>query len=158
MSRRVAPSALRTPISRVRLVTETIMIAITPMPPTSSATLDSTIITRKNTPVILLNVSRIWSCVIRSKVFGSAGRSLRISRSATVTASCASATVTPGRGFTAMNSAFVLSIVNCWSSSAERDDGADFLPRRREDVLGRRIEADHPRRPSRRRAPACPAG
>ena len=31
-----APSALRVPISRVRSVTETIMIFITPMPPTSS--------------------------------------------------------------------------------------------------------------------------
>ena len=30
-----APSALRVPISRVRSVTETIMIFITPMPPTS---------------------------------------------------------------------------------------------------------------------------
>ena len=37
MSRRLAPSALRTPISRVRSVTEIIMIAITPMPPTISA-------------------------------------------------------------------------------------------------------------------------
>src|SRR5438132_8689071 len=33
-SRRVAPIALRKPISRVRLVTDTIMIAITPIPPT----------------------------------------------------------------------------------------------------------------------------
>ena len=31
-----APSALRVPISRVRSVTETIMMFITPMPPTSS--------------------------------------------------------------------------------------------------------------------------
>ena len=31
-----APSALRVPISRVRSVTDTIMIFITPMPPTSS--------------------------------------------------------------------------------------------------------------------------
>ena len=31
-----APSALRVPISRVRSVTETIMIFMTPMPPTSS--------------------------------------------------------------------------------------------------------------------------
>ena len=45
MSPRRAPSALRTPISRVRLVTETIMIAITPMPPTRSPTPESEIIT-----------------------------------------------------------------------------------------------------------------
>ena len=37
ISCRRAPSALRTPISRVRSVTEIIMIAITPMPPTISA-------------------------------------------------------------------------------------------------------------------------
>ena len=37
ISRRRAPSALRTPISRVRSVTEIIMIAITPMPPTIRA-------------------------------------------------------------------------------------------------------------------------
>ena len=35
MARGGAPSALRTPISRVRSVTDTIMIFITPMPPTS---------------------------------------------------------------------------------------------------------------------------
>ena len=51
MSPRVAPNAFRTPISRVRSVTETIMIAITPIPPTSSATEASTIMTRKKTPV-----------------------------------------------------------------------------------------------------------
>ena len=37
ISRRRAPMALRTPISRVRSVTEMVMIAITPMPPTISA-------------------------------------------------------------------------------------------------------------------------
>ena len=37
ISPRVAPSALRTPISRVRSVTEIIMIATTPTPPTISA-------------------------------------------------------------------------------------------------------------------------
>ena len=104
------------PISRVRSVTLIIITAITPMPPTSSATHDSTIITRKKTPVSLLKVSRIWSCVIMSKLLWSAGRRRRISRSAIVTASCASPTVTPGCGFTGMNSAFVLSIVNWWSS------------------------------------------
>jgi len=47
-SRRVAPIALRKPISRVRLVTDTIMIAITPIPPTRSAMLESTSITKKH--------------------------------------------------------------------------------------------------------------
>ena len=109
ISRRVAPRALRTPISRVRSVTETIMIAMTPIPPTSRATLESTSITRKNAPVSLLNTSRIWSCVIRSKVSGSPGRSPRMRRSCTVTASIAWVTATPPFGFTTSHSAFVSS-------------------------------------------------
>ena len=36
MSRMRAPVAMRTPISRVRSVTDTSMMFITPMPPTSS--------------------------------------------------------------------------------------------------------------------------
>ena len=51
MARRVAPKALRTPISRVRSVTEIIMIATTPTPPTINPIDDSTSITRKNIPV-----------------------------------------------------------------------------------------------------------
>src|SRR3989442_1540015 len=109
ISRRVAPRALRTPISRVRSVTETIMIAMTPIPPTNRATLESTSITRKNAPVSLLNTSRIWSCVIRSKVSGSPGRSPRMRRSCTATASIASVTATPSLGFTTSHSAFVSS-------------------------------------------------
>ena len=57
ISRRVAPSALRTPISRVRSVTEIIMIATTPTPPTMRPTLESAIITTKKPAVTLLNVS-----------------------------------------------------------------------------------------------------
>jgi hypothetical protein len=45
-SYRRAPSAFRTPISRVRSVTEIIMIAITPMPPTISAIDEITISAR----------------------------------------------------------------------------------------------------------------
>jgi hypothetical protein len=52
----VAPSALRNPISRVRLVTDTIMIAITPMPPTINAMLESTSITKKNEKVRLSKI------------------------------------------------------------------------------------------------------
>ena len=47
ISRRVAPSAFRTPISRVRSVTEIIMIATTPTPPTIRPTLDSAIMAMK---------------------------------------------------------------------------------------------------------------
>ena len=59
ISRRVAPTAMRRPISRVRSVTETIMIAITPMPPTSSATLESATMARKKYEVRLPTTSRI---------------------------------------------------------------------------------------------------
>ena len=58
IARRVAPRALRKPISRVRLVTETIMMAMTPIPPTISAILDSTSITKKNAPVRLSKIPR----------------------------------------------------------------------------------------------------
>src|SRR5438132_11927956 len=109
ISRRVAPRALRTPISRVRSVTETIIIAMTPIPPTNTATLESTSITRKNAPVNLLHTSRIWSCVIRSKVSGSPGRSPRMRRSCTATASIAWVTATPSLGFTTSQSALVSS-------------------------------------------------
>ena len=61
ISPRDAPSALRTPISRVRAVTDTIMIAITPIPPTMSATDASTIMVRKKMSVIEVNTLRIWS-------------------------------------------------------------------------------------------------
>src|SRR5213595_1038208 len=54
IARRVAPSALRTPISRVRSVTEIIMIATTPTPPTIRPMDESTSITRKNMPLIFL--------------------------------------------------------------------------------------------------------
>ncbi len=109
ISRRVAPSALRTPISRVRSVTDTIMIAITPIPPTSSATLDSASITRKKTLVSWLNTSRIWSCVIMSNELGSPARRPRMRRSCTVTASCARLTDTPSFGLTTIHRALVSS-------------------------------------------------
>ena len=47
ISPRVAPIAFRNPISRVRSVTDTIMMAITPIPPTMSATLESATMARK---------------------------------------------------------------------------------------------------------------
>jgi hypothetical protein len=50
----VAPSALRTPISRVRSVTLIIMIATTPTPPTSSPTDDRAMPTTKKVPKSLL--------------------------------------------------------------------------------------------------------
>ena len=43
MTRVVAPSALRTPISRVRSLTATSMMFITPMPPRPSVTSPTTV-------------------------------------------------------------------------------------------------------------------
>ena len=57
MSRRTAPMALRTPISRVRSVTDTSMMFITPTPPTSSAIDEMKIIASVMPPVIALEVS-----------------------------------------------------------------------------------------------------
>ena len=54
MSRRRAPSALRTPISRVRSVTETSMMFMITMPPTSSEIAATPIVTMKMPPV------RLW--------------------------------------------------------------------------------------------------
>src|SRR5262245_43143597 len=52
ISARRAPSALRTPISRVRSVTEIDMIAITPIPPTISA-IDEITTRAKNVPWLI---------------------------------------------------------------------------------------------------------
>src|SRR5438093_10171126 len=109
-SRRVAPMALRSPISRVRLVTDTIMIAITPIPPTRSAMLESTSMTKKNANVRLSKMPRTWSDVSKSKVLGSPTRSPRRRRSCSVAASIARATLTSGRGLTRMIRPFTRSI------------------------------------------------
>ena len=62
MSERRAPSARRTPISRVRSVTDTSMMFMIPMPPTSSDTdaiAPSSIV---STPVICVAVEAISCC------------------------------------------------------------------------------------------------
>ena len=67
---RRAPSAFRTPISRVRSVTEIIMIAITPMPPTIRAIDEMTTSARKVALVIWSKSFSAVSCVATSKSFG----------------------------------------------------------------------------------------
>src|SRR6266480_2243314 len=119
-SRRVAPIALRKPISRVRLVTDTIMIAITPIPPTRSAILDSTSITKKNANVRLSKMPSTWSDVSRSKLLCSSSRSHRERRSCSVAASIARATLTSGRGLTRMISPLTWSI---WNRSRAASNG-----------------------------------
>ena len=54
-SRRRAPMAFRTPISRVRCVTDINMIFITPTPPTSNPIELTTAVSRATEPVISLN-------------------------------------------------------------------------------------------------------
>src|SRR5881409_567403 len=68
ISRLVAPRALRTPISRVRSVTEIIMIATTPTPPTIKPMLDKTIMARKTIPVTWFQVSSTFSIVTQDKL------------------------------------------------------------------------------------------
>ena len=119
-SRRVAPIALRKPISRVRLVTDTIMIAITPIPPTRSAILDNTSITKKNANVRLSKMPSTWSDVSRSKLLGSPTRRPRERRSCSVAASIARATLTSGRGLTRMISPLTWSI---WNRSRAASNG-----------------------------------
>ena len=101
IARRVAPSALRTPISRVRSVTEIIMIATTPTPPTIRAIDESTSITRKNIPVTLFQESSSLSCVTMEKLFSWPGLSPRSERSVATTSSIDCCWVYPGAGPTA---------------------------------------------------------
>ena len=70
MSIRLAPIAFRIPISFVRSVTETSMMFITPMPPTSSPMELRTTITRNVMEVIWRNCSTISSAVDRAKLSG----------------------------------------------------------------------------------------
>ena len=72
---RRAPSALRTPISRVRSVTLMVMMLMTPMPPTMSAIDESTTSARNVAWLICPQSSRIASCVTMSKSLGSSSRS-----------------------------------------------------------------------------------
>jgi len=73
MSRRRAPIALRTPISRVRSVTETSMMSITPMPPTSRPIEEITTITSATVLIIWRNSSIRDSAVAMPKLSGSLG-------------------------------------------------------------------------------------
>ena len=67
---RRAPTALRTPISRVRSVTETSIMFMTPTPPTSRATLLTANMKTKTPPVTWFHKSIIESAVKISKLSG----------------------------------------------------------------------------------------
>ena len=66
ISARRAPSALRTPISRVRSVTEIDMIAITPIPPTISA-IDEITIEREERALAVL-IPQLQERVLRDQI------------------------------------------------------------------------------------------
>ena len=89
ISCRRAPERLPTPISRVRSVTEIIMIAITPMPPTISAIDEMTTSASSTARLICSHVRSSASCVMTSKSFGSS--SLRPWRMRMISSTSASA-------------------------------------------------------------------
>ena len=100
MSARRAPIALRMPISRVRSVTETSMMFITPIPPTSSeiaATAPSSVV---KTSVRGVATSRTapWLMTWKPGFVGSLTclRSVRIE----VTSACAASSASPARAST----------------------------------------------------------
>src|SRR5207253_2746823 len=82
--------------SRVRSVTEIIMIAITPTPPTINPTADSMNSTYRMIMVMPLSFSRNFSWLTTAKLLSWPGRRWRRSRIASVTSSIASAVVAGG--------------------------------------------------------------
>ena len=88
-SRRVAPSALRMPISRVRSVTDTSMMFMITMPPTISDTEATPTITAKIAPERFFQSDRTISGVVSSKSSASAGRTWRRARRIARVSPCA---------------------------------------------------------------------
>ena len=86
---RRAPSAMRTPISRVRSVTETSMMFMTPMPPTSSARAQTPKVAAPTIRARLSNSSAEVSLEKISKSFSSCGCSPRTRRRVAMTSSSA---------------------------------------------------------------------
>src|SRR5205809_2353851 len=81
MSRLRAPIAFRTPISRVRSVTATSIIFITPTPPTIKPTLDTANMKINTAPVTWFHTSERESWVNTAKLSGLSGGTLRRRRS-----------------------------------------------------------------------------
>ena len=100
ISRRRAPSALRTPISRVRSVTLIVMIAITPMPPTIRAIDEMTTSARKMPPLMRSQTWNSAAWVAMSKSLSSSRRRPCRARMISSTSRIATVCVTPSRGIT----------------------------------------------------------
>ncbi len=99
---RVAPIAFRTPISRVRSVTETNMMFITPTAPTKSE-MDVTIRpTRMTTPMVLLKAPTSVSSLLMEKSSVCDGRRFRIFRISPIVSNSRSFTISWFGAFTAM--------------------------------------------------------
>ena len=92
ISRLLAPSAFRVPISFVRSVTETNMIFITPIPPTSSPIELNTTITIAIIDTTPRNCSTICSAVETEKLSGFDNGTRRSIRSSARTSSIAAGT------------------------------------------------------------------
>src|ERR1017187_6819044 len=95
ISLRRAPTALRTPISRVRSVTDTSMMFITPMPPTSRPMDEITTMTRPTELMSWRNWPMTLSALEMPKLSGSAAFTRRRRRSSSVTSSLA-CSILPG--------------------------------------------------------------
>ena len=100
ISRRRAPSALRTPISRVRSVTLMVMIAITPMPPTISAIEEMATSAMKMPLLMRSQILKIASCVPMSKSLSWSRRRPCRARMISSTSRMAASRGTSSRGIT----------------------------------------------------------
>ena len=100
ISRRRAPSALRTPISRVRSVTLMVMMAITPMPPTISAIDEITTSARKMPLLIRSQILNSASWVPMSKSLSWSRRRPCRERMISSTSRIAASRGTSSRGMT----------------------------------------------------------
>jgi hypothetical protein len=99
-SRRLAPTARRTPISRVRWVTEMSMMFITPTPPITSETSATNTMAAVMPPVMARNCEMSWSGVTKAKSFGLSKGTRRRARRVATTFSMTSAMSSVRRGTT----------------------------------------------------------
>ncbi len=103
IERRFAPMALRMPISRVRSVTDTNMMFMTPTPPTNREMPVTAMPIASTTPMTLLKADSSESILLIAKSSSSLGRRRRILRISPTTSYSKSASTAPGGALTAMS-------------------------------------------------------
>ena len=103
MLRRLAPIAFLMPISRVRSVTETNMMFITPIPPTNSAIPVTSRPMPRTAPTTLLNAPSRESSLLMVKLSSSIGLNLRILRISPITSNSKSSRSRDCGALTAMS-------------------------------------------------------